>query len=166
MTNEKLGSIEEEAAACRAAFAGVTVGAWVLFCHHNIIVEQLSEPPENRISYILRKKPENERAARLHWFRPLSQTIADDYRAKREPIYDDYRAKCDQLDDDYRAKNKPIYDDYRAKREQLDDDYRAKRDPIDDDYRAKREQLDDDLMGRHLPGCPWNGKTLFPEEEA
>jgi len=176
MTYVKLGTIEEEAAACRAAFAAVQVGDWALFCHHNIIVEQLREPPENRISYILSEKPKNEQAARLHWFRPLPQTTADDYRANLKVLEDDYRKKLEPIEDGYRAELKRLYNYYRAKLKVIDDDYRAdlktievgywaKLKVIDDDYRAKCKVFDDDLIARYLPGCPWDGTTLFPKEE-
>ena len=66
----ELKSIEEEALDCRAAFEGVKVGAVVKNCHHDRLLELLSEPAEERIVYILRNKPEEEQARRLREFRP------------------------------------------------------------------------------------------------
>lgn len=70
MDQVKIGTIEEELAACRAAFKGVEVGAIVEHCHHEIHREILREPAENRIAYILARKPVEQHAARLHFFRP------------------------------------------------------------------------------------------------
>jgi len=67
-----LKTIEEEAADCRAAFAlaGSKVGDMVNFCHHEVPIEALMEPAENRIKYILENKYEYEQPLRLRMFRP------------------------------------------------------------------------------------------------
>jgi hypothetical protein len=67
----KLGTIEEELAACRKRFEGVKVGAFVWCCHHEIELEMLTEPPEARIGYILKEKSSIEQARRLYEFRPV-----------------------------------------------------------------------------------------------
>ena len=63
-------TIEVEAAECRKAFEGVEVGAVVKNCHHDRLLEVLTEPAEARITYILTSKVEGERARRLREFRP------------------------------------------------------------------------------------------------
>ena len=68
---KELGTIEQEAADCRAAFANSKVGDAVWLCHHEILCEPLSELPENRIAYILSEKSSNEQARRLREFRPV-----------------------------------------------------------------------------------------------
>ena len=106
----RLLSIEEEAAACRKAFKGSKVGDWVVHLHHGTdCVEQLTEPIENRIAYILAHKPEGERAVRLRFMRPVSKKKAADYDAKRAPLYADYRAKSATLDADYKAKSATLH---------------------------------------------------------
>jgi hypothetical protein len=67
----KLGTIAQEAKACRKAFKDIEMGALVRHCHHEILCETLTEPAENRIAYILSGKPENEQALRLRLFRPI-----------------------------------------------------------------------------------------------
>lgn len=69
----KLKTIEEEAADCRAAFEGSQIGDLVNFCHHQVIIENLSEPAEDRIAYILKDKSHWERALRLRLFRPIQR---------------------------------------------------------------------------------------------
>jgi hypothetical protein len=68
---KELGTIEQEAEDCRAAFANSKVGDAVWLCHHEVLCEPLSELPENRISYILSSKSRNEQARRLREFRPV-----------------------------------------------------------------------------------------------
>jgi len=71
MSKLKLGSIADEAAACRKAWAAHPKAILAWHCHHEILIEKLTEPAENRIAYILRDKPEHEQALRLHLFRPF-----------------------------------------------------------------------------------------------
>ena len=146
---KELGTVEQELAACRAAFVGVKAGDPVRCCHHERLVEILDDNPEARISYILAKKSHGEQARRFHEMRPIPKDIYDDYRAKRKLLDDDYWAKC-----------KPLYDDYRAKRKPLDDDYWAKRKPLDDDYEAKRKPLDKPIVDL-VPDTTWNGKSIL-----
>jgi len=95
---EPLKSIEEEAAACRAAFVGVEVGALVRLCHHGVPVEVLTEPAEARIAYILAKKSFGERALRLRCFRPLDpQYVTNELaaaRAKWSAAREKWNAAC------------------------------------------------------------------------
>ena len=64
-----LKSVEEEAADCRARCAGMKVGDLIIHCHHDALCEALTEPVENRISYILTSKQDN-RALRLRLMGP------------------------------------------------------------------------------------------------
>lgn len=66
-----LGTIEEEARACREAFDGVRLGEWAQHCHHTDGCERLWFEPEIRIQYIIDTKPKNEIALRLRLFRPV-----------------------------------------------------------------------------------------------
>jgi len=85
-------SIPEEAALCRAAFAGVKVGAMVQHCHHGWVIEPLTQPPEKRIAYILSDKPIKEQALRLHLFRPVRNAAVDVAQATWDAALDAARA--------------------------------------------------------------------------
>ena len=74
---KELGTIEEEAAACRAAFVGVHAGAWVWCCHHERHCELLTEEPETRIAYILSSKDTREQPRRLREFRLVLGAIPE-----------------------------------------------------------------------------------------
>ena len=47
------------------------IGTWYWHIHHEILAEPLTEPLENRLSYIRTKKPEAERATRLALIHPV-----------------------------------------------------------------------------------------------
>ena len=70
----KLGTIEQEADACRNAFAKSKVGDWAWHIHHMELCEKIEEPIENRIQCIITQKPEHERALRLRLMRPISKS--------------------------------------------------------------------------------------------
>ncbi len=75
-----LKSIEEEASACRARCANMKIGDICLHLHHEVLAEMLTEPIENRISYILSDKPAAEKALRLRMIGPPiidEQVMAD-----------------------------------------------------------------------------------------
>jgi hypothetical protein len=89
------------------------------------------------------------------------------YNAKRKLLTAGYYAKLKLLDADYNAKCKPLDADYDAKLKLLDADYDAKLKLLDADYNAKCKPLDDEILAyilKHIPDCPWDGKTIFPEK--
>jgi len=145
-----LKSIAEEEADCRAAFVGIAVGAFVLHCHHNSLLEVLTEPEENRINYILCDKPEAEQALRLRLFRPVSPEHTG-------PELDKARAELDkayaELD-----KARAELDKARAKLDKA----RAKLDKARAEWAKARAEWA--KAGHHAaicPGCPWDGTTIF-----
>ena len=84
-----LGTVRAEAKACRAAFADSKVGDAVWCLHHQRLIETLIETPiepaEDRIAYILSKKPKAERARRLREFRPVLGPLPEPFdRARTE----------------------------------------------------------------------------------
>ena len=68
--------IEQEAAACRIACANSKVGDLMSHIHHELWLEHLTEPIENRISFILVYKPVTEQAERLRRLRPFDREKA------------------------------------------------------------------------------------------
>lgn len=99
-------TIEEAAARCRARMAGAKVGDWVWCCHHDRMLETLTEPPENRIDCILYVKPEHERIVRLDAFRlvvgPLPEWPVKAWRAYNE-TWQAYRHARQAYDEAWRA---------------------------------------------------------------
>lgn len=83
----RLGAPAEEATACRAAWAAAPYAKYGVHIHHEAACEVLTEPIENRIAYILREKPEGERALRLRLMRPTTAPAWKAYEAARAPAH-------------------------------------------------------------------------------
>ena len=133
-----LKSIAEEEAHCRAAFVGIEVGAFVLHCHHNSLLEVLTEPAENRINYILCDKPEAEQALRLRLFRPVPPEHLSAEWDKACAEWHKARAEWDKADAEW-------------------DKARAE---------LAKARAECEKSGHHAvicPGCPWDGSTIFAE---
>ena len=140
--------IEKAADRCRAAFAEYPNATHAWCCHHEVFYEQLTEPAENRIQFILKNKNESEQVARLNNFRPVR-----DWAGKLAPLDADYEAKCASLYADYEAKRAPLYADYEAKCATLDADYKAKCATLMKPIKK--------LYKQEVPLGTWNGKSIF-----
>ena len=86
----KLGTIKEEAAACRAAWASHPKAKYGTHIHHEIVAENLTEPIENRIAYILSGKPKHEQALRLRLMRPVAAAALAEYDKAKAAAWADY----------------------------------------------------------------------------
>jgi hypothetical protein len=141
-----LKSIAEEEADCRAAFVGVEVGAFVLHCHHDSLLEVLTEPAENRINHIFCHKPEAEQALRLRLFRPVPP----------EHLSAEWKKAYAELDK------------ARAEWEKADAELDKARAELDKAYaELGKARAEWDKAGHHAaicPGCPWDGTTIFAKE--
>ena len=161
----KVGTIEEEATLCRAAFAGSKVGDMAWCVHHTLLCEPLTEPAESRIQYILTNKPEEERARRLHEMRPVKGKLPAGLnaacaklvaiRAEWDAAYAKWYATRAEWDAAYAkwyatgAKWYATGDKWYAAR--------AKWDAAGDKYKPVLEAL-------HVVECPdstWNGTSIF-----
>jgi len=177
-------SIPEEAALCRAAFAGVKVGAMVWHCHHERVIEPLTETAETRIAYILSFKPIEEQALRLHLFRPAHDAALDvaqatynaaldvaqaTYNAAVKPAQATYNAAVKPARADYKAAVKPAWVDYHAAGVAAWADYEAALKAAEATYNAAikaawatyNAALDAPHQAE-CPDCPWDGRTIFP----
>lgn len=191
---QQYGTIEQEARNCLRRFrrAGTGVGDLVLFFHHEQAVEALLGPFEERITSIQREKDEEERAIRLHWFRPIPKEMMKGLPSQFIVACEQYGAACEQ----YRAtwaQYRAAWERRRAALEQHETaaawaheatrkQYRAaceQHEAALEQYKAAREQHEADrqqfraaweqyapevnaLIKKYFPGCPWNGRTLFP----
>lgn len=79
----KLGTMQEEAAACRAAWANIPNNSLGWHCHHEFQLEVVAHAGD-RIRYILAEKPEQEQALRLRLFRPANLNAAPASKAYKE----------------------------------------------------------------------------------
>jgi hypothetical protein len=74
MNTLKLGTITEEAAACRKRWKGYDTGTFAAHVHHDVPFEILTQSAGKRIAFILSEKPEDERALRLRCFAPVDMS--------------------------------------------------------------------------------------------
>jgi len=197
-------SIKQEAKLCRVAFKGAKVGDLVWFCHHEIPIEILTEPPKNRIKFILSNKAQAEQAIRLHWFRPCKIELPPELDAARSKLVAARsklvaarsklvaaRSKLDAARsawDTAQSKLDAARSDLNAAQSKLDAAYSklvaarsawntpsSKWDAAYSKLEAAQSNLNtiiskyadeiSALVKLHLPGCPWDGYTLFPEEK-
>ena len=105
--------------------------------HHKVLCEALTEPIQNRISYIRSTKPKGEVETRLRCMKPV-------LHPKKLPV------KWKEAD----AKRKEAY----AKWKEAD----AK---LSEAYAECLPQIEA-LHKKEHPNCPWDGKTIFPEKVA
>jgi hypothetical protein len=171
----KLGTIEQEATDCRKAFEGVEVGSLTLHCHHEVLMEQLDEPAEHRIAYILSRKPKNEQALRLRLFRPIFQEIinrnADWQKANadwQKAYADRQKADADYLQKAYADLQKAYADRQKANadwQKAYADWQKANADwqKAYADRQKANAELDTAIHFDVCKDCPWDGKTIFPE---
>ena len=155
-------SIPEEAALCRAAFAGVPVGAMAWHCHHERVIELLTETAEKRIAYILSGKPIEEQALRLHLFRPTRDAAVDAawaaYNAALDAAWATYAAADKAARATYNAALKAAWTAYdAADKAAWATCYAA--------LKAAWTTYNAAVKAAHqaeCPDCPWNGRTIFP----
>ena len=179
----KLRSIADEAAACRKANAKTKVGDWLWHLHHETLAEQLTEPVEHRIAYILAHKPEAERALRLRLMRPVKSRVVapaqqahnaalasaqqayDAAIASARQAYDAAVAPARQAYDAAVASAQQAYDAAVASAQQAYDAAVAPARQAYDDAVAPAEQVTDaataSAHAKECHGCPFDGTTIF-----
>ncbi len=131
--------------------------------HHDILLEPLTDSVENRIAYILASKPVKEHKVRLRLLKPVVGplpvlfvkagvkfvTARDKYDAAGVKYVTAPSAKCVTARDKYDA----AWVEYvKAKVK----------------FVTARDKYEPELLALHAiecPSCPWDGQTIFPNEE-
>lgn len=141
--------IEQEEAACRAAWAAVPEATEAAHMHHGSQpFETLTEPVEARIAYIRKHKPESEQAIRLRCLRPVpAGTVAayDKALASAWAAYDEATATALAAYNKATASPRATYDEAVATADA------AYYEAIAPAHRAYCP----------TPDCPWDGKSIF-----
>ena len=126
----------------------MTQFAWHV--HHDVLVEPLVEPIENRIAYIKSDKPQHEQELRLRLLKPVKGKLpialvkAGSAYLKAWEAYD-------------KAWSWGV-------REKTRDAYIKTRDA----YINAMDAYMPEILALHAvecPDCPWDGKTIFPEKK-
>ena len=136
--------------------------------HHNVLIELLTEPIENRIKYIKKFKPKNEIELRLKLLKVVRGKLPKEFdEAWQKDVeiwkeYDEARQKYDEAWQKYDSAGQE-YDEARQKCDEAWQKY----------YKAWQEYLEvykkyeSQILALHekeCPNCSWNGKTIFSKE--
>jgi multidrug resistance efflux pump len=160
------------------------IGDLVWHIHHDILVEPLTEPIENRIAFIKANKPKNEVETRLRLMKPVRGKLPKLNKARAE--LDKARAELDKARAEWNKAgaewNKASAELDKARAE-LDkaraewnkacaelDKARAEWDKARAElhkahaewYKARAAPSVLKLHAKECPNCPWNGETIFP----
>ena len=129
-------------------------------CHHNVHWEYCYSYGE-RVKYIKEYKPTEERELRLRLFRIIPDDKLPGNDSPEWAAYDKARVARDKarvayLDEAWVARNRAraVYGRASAAYDKAWVAYLNK-------YRPELDQLHDELF----PDCPWNGKSIFKEQE-
>jgi hypothetical protein len=156
--SEQIGTIEQELKKCREAFAKFPDATWAWCLHHEKHCEPLTEPAENRITFILKNKSQSEQALRFRNFRPCKsaaavKTARDAYDDAVKTAGDAYAPFVKTADDAYAAAVKTANDAYDAAVKPARDAYAA---AVKTASKAIRK-----LHNSEWPNNTWNGKSIF-----
>jgi hypothetical protein len=139
------------------------IGSWWWCVHHEIHMEQLTEPIENRADYIIANKPAHEIELRLKEMRPvLHPERLPKNLIKAKDAYDKAEDAYNKAKDAYN-KAKDAYD-------KAGDAYNKAKDAYDkagDAYYKAKDAYKPQLAALHLeeyPDTKWNGKSIFGGE--
>ena len=116
--------------------------------HHGELLEWNTEPIKNRREYIKAEKPIHERALRLRLLKPVKGKLP-------AAIGKAWAAYCKAQEDYCWRKSAP-----RIESRYLYQESRRAHNKVL--YHHKKEI--EALHAKECPDCPWDGKTIFPEE--
>ena len=152
------------------------IGAWWWCVHHEIHVERLTEPPENRVKFIRENKPPEEIERRLAEFAPVLHPERLPQRLMEASAeYGWARTEYDQTLPEYN-RAWAEYDRARAEYVRAQAEYnrawaecaraRAEFNRALAEYDRARAEYEPELMALHreeYPGTRWNGRSIFGE---
>ena len=133
------------------------VGTWVWWCHHGLILEQLTEPGRNRVDYIYSNKPESEQAVRLAAFRPVKDQA---WAATASKVYDEACATARKVYAEARATASKVYDEACATARKVYAEARAPAWKVYAEARAPARKAMSSKLDSEYPGVPYSRETV------
>src|SRR3990167_8044562 len=141
---------------------------WYWHVHHDILVERLIAPVQERIDFIMKNKPKDEIEARLRLLKPVNDqntlTVAgkarDEARAAARKAYDEAEAAARAY--------KAMAPARKARDEAWKAYYEAEvmvLEAYDEAETVARKVYDEAVSRLHKKecyDCPWDGQTIFP----
>ena len=153
--------IEREAQLCREACKDVKIGDLMSHIHHGQWLEELTEPIENRIAFILVNKDPEEQAERLRRMRPFDWEKAYADWEKADADWEKAYADRKKADADWKkayANRKKAYADWEkadADWEKADADWKK----ADADWEKADAAPAMLKVHAEVCGCPWGPNT-------
>ena len=129
--------------------------------HHNVLIEPLTEPIENRIKYIKKFKPKNEIELRLKLLKVVKGELPKEFVEAWQKYYETWQKYVEvwQKYDKAKQKYDEIWQEY--------DEARQKHNEAWHEYIKVCKKYESQILALHekeCPNCPWNGKTIFSKE--
>lgn len=121
--------------------------AWC--CHHEILLEKLTEPASVRLAYIRGYKPQHEIITRINNFRPASSKVV--------ALYDEYESNQLDLVKEYQLNLRNIFHNHTSNAAVLIHKYLSDRNDLGNEYRSKLEVL----YHIEVPLGTWTGNSIF-----
>ena len=155
---------------CRAAFKKHPDAKWAWFCHHEKLCEELREPAEVRIQYILDAKPKHEQATRFNNFRPvLDEKKLTQARAEYERVTSQALAQYERVTSPARAEYERVKSQAWAEYERVTSQALAQYERVTSPARAQYKRVTSQAFKTYLrkiyrqdvPLGTWNGKSIF-----
>jgi hypothetical protein len=136
--------------------------------HHEIEFEELREPIENRIGYILSNKPKHEQITRLDNMRPVSTASLKIIEPARK-AYDEAVVPAWKVYYEAIAPARKAYDEaVVSASEAYDEAIAPARKAYDEAVVSARKAYDEAITSAHradVPNHTWNGKSIFGGEQ-
>ena len=153
------------------------IGDWCWHIHHDLLLEPLSEPFENRVEYIKLNKSPDEIPMRLRLFKPVNGTIfIPSYIAEANEKLAEVNAEYKEVDDKFlKAYSKLITDRSYSEWVNRYTEWRilymkwynvyVKRYGVYEKWQASPEWSEiADLHEQECPNCPWDGKSILSQQ--
>ena len=156
-------TVEQAKADCIAAWAAHPEATHGWCVHHEVEMEELTEPIENRIRYIVENKAEEEIVTRLDNLRPVLSKVP----ILTQKAYDEATAPAWKA---YREATAPAWKAYDEATAPAWKAYREAIAPAEKAYgkaiAPARKAYGEAIAAAHkqdVPDHTWDGKTIFPK---
>ena len=153
--------IEREAQLCREACKDVKIGDLMSHIHHGQWLEELTEPIENRIAFILVNKDPEEQAERLRRMRPFDWEKAYADRKKADADWKKAYADWEKADADWEKAYADWKKAYADRKKAYADWEKADADWEKADADWEKAYAAPAMLKVHAEvcGCPWGPNT-------
>ena len=138
-----------------------TVGKLAWHVHHERLCEFLTEPIESRQLYIKEQKPASEHNLRLKLLKivkgRLPKGLQEAYQ-KRQESYQKWQKTYQKWQKTYQK-----WQEANQKRQEANQKWQKANQKWQKALVAAMPAMEK-LHKKECPGCPWDGKTIFPKE--